>query len=267
MKRRTTIRPWQRDQGIKAETRRAPYTTGQLARLLGAPPKKLSERLCHLARAGFVQRTPSLLAAMQGRPQFLYYNGSRPSPRTLEHTLAVTEVRVQVAEWNRRSPEYHVEFFYGHEQRANAGILPDAVMLVKRANRVALYYVEVDRGTEPIHRKAGYSIAAKLSAYAAHFDSGRYQDDFASTGVLRGFRVLLVVPAGRRKHALRLIAQEGHDFVLLSTFEDCQAGIERHIWHRHDGTIVDLLGRPQDLPGDLVGEKVQASIPTTEDRK
>ena len=261
------IRLWQRDQDIIIALKRAPYTAAQLARLLGAPYKQIAERLCRLHRAGFVQRTPSLLALMQGKPEFLYYIGARPSPRTLEHTIANTEVHVQLAEWARRAPEYHLEFFFGHEQPTSSGILPDASMLVRRADKVALYYLEIDRGTMPIVRAAGYSVASKLAAYAAHFDSGQYQHDHQTYGGLRGFRVALIVPTGRLKHALELIAHEAHDFVLLSTFDACQAGIERHIWHRHDGTIVDLLGRPQDLVGDLVREKVQDAIPTTEERK
>jgi hypothetical protein len=258
------IRLWQRDVTVENEVRRSPLTTGQIARLLGfSSRKKAAERACLLYRAGLLKRVPHFHPAMQGKPEFVYFVGARPQPRTLSHTIAVSEARVVVAEWLRTSPEYAADFYYAHEVQTSGGLIPDATLVLRKAERTALFFFELDNGTEVITRSAGYSLAGKLRSYASYFDAETYKKDFGWTGPLQGFRVaLIIVQPERQRHVQHLVAYEHHDFVLTTTFERFKEGLHRPVWMTHDGTRVDLLGRPGDLHRDLLGEIVGPPIPT-----
>lgn len=261
----STIRLWQRDNNIINEAERSPQLTGQIARLHHfSSRKKAAERLGPLYRAGLLKRVPYFQPAKQGKPEFVYFTGTRPHPRTLAHTIRVAEVRVQLAEWLRTTTDYGADFYYEHEVQTNAGIIPDATILLRKADRTALIFVEVDNGSEPVTSTAGYSLAGKLRAYASYFDSGAYQDDFRWTGPPRGFQVALILPRARRPHVHQVIRQEHHDFVLVTTSEDFHQAFARPIWLTHDGNTVDVLGNRGDLTGDLVGDLVGPPIPTPE---
>ena len=258
------LRLWQRDQDIITEAGRSPLLTRQIARLLNFPStKKCAERLCLLHRAGLLKREPSYQPAMRGKAENQYRTGARPHPRTLPHTIAIADVRVQAAEWQRTVPSYNIDFFYSYEVSTTSGLRPDATLLVHHAGRTALVFVEIDLGTEPVTSTLGYSLLGKLRSYADYFDAGAYQQDFSWAGTLRGFRVALIVPAGRLPQVQHVVTAEHHDFVLLTTSERCKQGFHHAIWVNHDGVTVDVLGRPGDLVGDSMGEQVKPPIPTT----
>lgn len=255
------VRLWARDDNILREAGRSALCTGQIARLEGFPRKKCAERLYLLHQAGLLQRAPSFHPAKQGKPEYIYFTMSaRPHPRTVAHTIAVAEVRVQLAEWLRTTQGFAVDFYYAHEVQTSGGIIPDATLLLRKGDKAGLFFFEIDNGTEPVTSLAGYSLASKLRAYASYFDSGAYSNDFQWAGTLRGFRVALIVPSGRLRHVQHLVKQERHDFVLSSTHERFKQGFHRPMWSTYDGRQVDLLGRGEVI-GDLIGEEVRPTIP------
>jgi hypothetical protein len=255
------VRLWQRDINARNECTRTPLLVRQATELLGfSSNKKAAERLCRLHRAGTLKRTPVFQAAARGKPAFAYFTGTPPHPRTLEHTIAITDVRIPLARWTRRDKQYAAEFYYGHEVTTTAGIMPDAAVIIHKAEKTALAFVEVDNGTEAITSPTRYSLAKKLAAYANYYDAKTYVHDFAWAGTLRGFRVWLIVPEGRVRFVQHLIQKEQHDFVLITTFDCLNDGIDQPIWRSHDGKNVDLLGRA--MTRDMVGELLRPPTPT-----
>jgi len=254
-----------RDREILRELERAPLLTRQIARLVRfSSAKKAAERLYTLHHAGLVKRVPYFHPGSQGKPEFLYCaKRARLHPQTLSHTVAVSEVRVLVAEWTnpmiRTSEPVSVDFYYGHELQTSSGLLPDAMLLLRKGDRRALVFLEVDNGTEPVMSGAGYSLERKLAKYAYYFDSGLYVRDFA-VGLVRGFRVGLILPRGRRSAVARLVVRGHHDFVLITTFDLLENGLHTPIWRTYDGSDVDLLGRR----GELTGEKGEPALPAGE---
>jgi Replication-relaxation len=255
-----TIRLWQRDRNVVNESRRSPMLTRQIATLQGFPSaKKAAERLHLLFRAGLLKRVPYFHPARQGKPEFAHFTGTIPHARTLSHTIATAEVRVLLARWLPTS-QYEADFYYASEIAVSGGIIPDATIILRKGDKSALFFVEVDNGTEPVTSAAGYSLAKKLGQYAAYFD-GEYERDFAWVGPLRGFRVCLIVPPGRVRYVQHLVAQEEYDFVLTSTFDLLNGGFGGLVWQTHERKTVNLLGRG-DVIGDLTGELVRHPLPT-----
>ena len=247
------IRPWQRDIDILTNVSRSPMTTSQIGELLGFPsPKKAAERLTQLFRSGFLKRVPGYQPSRQGKAAFIYYVGSQPKVLGLPHSLAIVDVRIAVHHWLARMPGLSGEFFYGHELRMS-NPLADAALILRKNDRSALLFFEVDLGTESISSPRGnYSLAGKLAAYSSYFDSGGYHGDF-EPDCFRGFRVALIVPSGRLARLQRLAAEEQHDFLFVSTFELLRTGLHNPIWHTHDGRVVGLVGQSRKEGGDNPG--------------
>lgn len=255
------IRLWQRDMNVRQECARSALLAHHVAILAGfSSDKKAAERLCLLHRAGILRRMPYFQPAARGKPALAYVTGPLPHPRTLCHTMGIADVHIQVAQWARRDATLTAEFYYGHEVVTSAGIMPDAALLIHAAaHKTGLVFIEEDNGTEVIASTTRYSVAKKLAAYAAYFDAGTYAQDFAWAGALRGFRVCLIVPAGRWRFVQHLVATEQHDFVLTTSVDRLKEGLHQPIWQTHDGTSVDLLGR---RGREMVGEMVRPTRPT-----
>lgn len=240
------IRLWQRDTDVLREVSRWLLLTSQIWRLCGFSSwKKAAERLHRLFRAGEVKRMPSYLPARQGKPEFAYFLGVRPHPRTLPHTVAIGEARVQFAEWQRTAPEYTLDFYYTNEAELTASVIPDATVIIRKDAKAALHFLEVDLGTEHVFSPRGhYSLASKLACYATYFDGGVASADFSWAGEFQGFRVLCLVPPGRVGQLAKLVRQEGHDFVWVADIEQFKLhGPGKPIFQTHDGLLVDVLGR------------------------
>lgn len=108
-------------------------TTLQIKRLCQfSSNKKAAERLHAFYGAGLLKRVSHFQPAMQGMPEFLYSTGPRPQPRTLLHTVATSERRVQLAEWLRKAPGYEADSYYTHEVQTSGGLIPDATLLLRR---------------------------------------------------------------------------------------------------------------------------------------
>lgn len=257
------VRLWQRDLDILAEAKRCPMLTRQIADLQGFPStKKAAERLCALQRAGFLKRIPHYYhAAKQGKPEFVYFSGAAPQARMLTHTIGIAEVRVRIACW-LRTTDWSGDFYYTHEALTSGGVIPDATLILKKGEKNGLCFLEYDTGSETIIGNGAYTLARKFDRYAAYYDSDAYARDFAAEGTFRKFRVCLIVPTGRLPHVQRFIAQEEHDFVLITSSDRLSHGFGRAIWTTSENETVDLLGRRGELLGERVGEIVEPQLPS-----
>ncbi len=264
--RQHNVRLWERDLLAKAELARSPMLARQVADLYGAPQKKIAERLTLLYRAGWLRRVPYFQPAMQGSAAFAYFDGRQPAARTLQHTILIAEVRVQLARGLRNQTSYTAEFFYAHEITLGIGVIPDATMLLHKADRTQLIYVEVDNGTESVRSTASYSLRAKLRAYAAALDANLHAADFSSYKLVRGFRVALIAPPGRARNLHGLVRDDAHDFALIATTNDLDDLCTRPVFKTHGNRQVDLLGRAGDQIGAPVGELVKPTSPTANDK-
>jgi len=252
------IRLWQRDFDIVASLARSPMTTSQIAQLHGVPLKKCRERLCDLERAGFVKRMPYVLFAKQGKPENLYYLGKPPKDSTVQHLVGIGWLHVASVMFLREAKAYKGEFYFTHERQSFAGIIPDATLALHKDDKRALILFELDTGAEAVRSV----LAQKICRYAQGFDTLAYLREWPG---IRGFRVCLLVPAGRISTVQQLITQEQHDFVLLATLDALrEKGLHAPIWLTHDGNRVNILGRPGELIGDDIGEKLGTQNPSNE---
>ena len=244
------LRLWQRDYDVLDSISRSPHTTGQVARRHRFPSrKKAAERLFPFHKAGLVKRVPYFLPAMQGKPENVYYNGIAPHPRTIQHTIGVTEVGVQGTLWAHETPASTVEVLYTNEITTSNGLIPDATLIRTdvTTGRIAIVFFEIHRGTEPINSANGYSLAKKLDKYAEYFDTNLYATDFATYGTPKGFRVAIILPPALLPRVQRLVHDAKHDFVLLTTPDEFVQGMQAPIWRNHAGDMVDILGQPKEL--------------------
>jgi hypothetical protein len=87
---------------------------------------------------------------------------------------------------------------------------PDGVFVLRKADKAALFFLEVDRGTEVIGdpmRGFGKTIRFYLN-YLVSGGFERYQDDFRVPEPFRVFRVLAVTSSPRRLENIRQVAGE-----------------------------------------------------------
>ncbi|MGD0082036.1 MAG: replication-relaxation family protein [Acidimicrobiales bacterium] len=123
-----------------------------------------------------------------------------PDSHHLRHALAVSEVYVQLRELERLGTieleRFDAEprcwrFFHG-PGGAPLVLKPDAFVATATADYLDSWFIELDRGTEPMT-----IIVAKTKTYCRYWQSGREQ---SSEGVFP--TVLFVVPDGNRKAQL-----------------------------------------------------------------
>ncbi|MDA8118243.1 MAG: replication-relaxation family protein [Actinomycetota bacterium] len=138
----------------------------------------------------------------------------------LAHHEILTDVRL----WLREACQAHgfayrfvpayEEVRHGGRRRRRVALqigatqyIPDGVFALDRAGgRSALFVLEIDRGTEPLHRATGSSVQAKLGLFRTAFDEGlaTYADLFGVA--FKGARLLWVVPDDSRRQAVLELA-------------------------------------------------------------
>ncbi len=89
-------------------------------------------------------------------------------------------------------------------------LLPDGVFELRSASgRAALFFLEIDRGTEPLRGRHPSSIQRKLLAYRRLYDGRLFERFSESFGHgFSGFRVLFVTPDGERDTRILEVALE-----------------------------------------------------------
>jgi hypothetical protein len=150
----------------------------------------------------------------------------RPAARSelfLAHAAAVNEFQIRLDASCRNSDELELLGFISEAERTGSAAhsrpwiadtvtspgttlerVPDGVFAVRRGERAALFFVEVDRSTEVVlHPERG--LARVMRFYAACLMSDVYQRYAAVFGVeaFRGFRALFVFRSDRRLRSVR----------------------------------------------------------------
>lgn len=182
----------------------------------------------------------------------LGWNKKREQPKDyyfLKHFLAVTDFRIALAEACRRTEDLQLVGFipeYEGETTAKGGIrkrirdvvsdagrggskithTPDGVFALKKGQKTALLFLEVDRGTEVLaDEERGF---AKTIRFYLHYlrSSGyqRYVKEFGVFEPFRAFRVLVVTTSKKRLANMRRLGGN-------IDFEPAHA--KRFIWLSH----------------------------------
>ena len=110
-------------------------------------------------------------------------------------------------------------------------LVPDGLFVLRRSDgRAALFFLEIDRGSEPLRGKHASSVLRKLEMYRKVYD-GRLFDSFsvAFDYDFSGFRVFFVTPDEARALAILNVAES--------------ADLEPLVWT----TIENSLSAPGDL--------------------
>ena len=212
-------------------------TSAQVARLHFRTHKGAHRRLRHLAAAGFLHRFRAAEATRAGFQSWWYClsrAGARIAstgasllvvptrhPRSLWfliHHASVTDFRL----WLHEAWAGMVGFSYdylpshaggkGHPALplgADGLLFPDGAFSLTKGERTALFFLETDRGTEPLTGKHPSAITRKVTAYRRAFDT---QAEAHLVGFLpaavSGFRILWVVPDAARQARLVELAQQ-----------------------------------------------------------
>lgn len=118
-------------------------------------------------------------------------------------------------------------------------IKPDAAFSLSRESEASLlFFLEVDLGSEPFHRRQTQgqsSLLEKVTLYGNYFDSGEYVPDAKKLFMhnFKGFRLLLAARDWGRIHTLRGHMESRGDthYIWASTFDDIATeGVFGKIW-------------------------------------
>ena len=214
-------------------------TTEQIERLHFPSAQTARRRLRQLERAGLVRNfrtaalehrmttlTPRGVALLNGGPSedtVRLATGPR-SPLFLAHLAGVNDFRIALLHACRTTPDVECLGFIsefetisdGAARRPQAYIadvsedglypirhIPDGVFGLRRQDRGALFFLEIDRGTEVVGRPER-GVSKIIAFYLAYLTSGRftrYSKDFGMP--FDGFRLLLVTTSRRRVASIR----------------------------------------------------------------
>lgn len=244
-------------------------TTEQLQRLHFPSRQTALRRLRLLAAAGFIRvRTAPTIGArvvtltgrgvteLPGCTGTTRRRPSRVSALFLPHLVQVNEFRLRLATACAARTDIELVGFIADSQRTahatgapvrklrdqvadplhpgqELSRVPDGVFALRRDGKTALFFLEVDLGTEVIgHPGRGLLKVARF--YAALLVDGRYQryrDDFTATEPFRGFRALIVLSSARRLGNVRercgrspMVPAEARRFIWLAEAAELFAG-------------------------------------------
>ena len=99
---------------------------------------------------------------------------------------------------------------------------PDAVMALKKGDKTALFFVEIDRNTERQYHNPASRINKKIRFYMGYMKTGRYRAyDEAFQASFSHFRVLFVTASDKRLQSMRQ---------KLSVIPDVHTNSKRFFW-------------------------------------
>jgi len=238
-------------------------STGQVRRLLFPSDQTANRRLLHLAAAQYLRvlRVPGIaerVVVLAGRGAELVADHLRVPPETVtyatlrrearhpffvRHHIDVTDFRIALESecktasalrllgflpefLNRKIDDSRIEK-YLRDVIATGGDdvvhTPDGVFAVERDGRSALFFLEIDRGTEVVSRR-DKGVLKAMGFYLGYLQSGsyqRYRDDFGVAAVFSGFRVLFVTTSDKRITNIRNAS---------NAIDDAVDGARRFIW-------------------------------------
>jgi len=151
-------------------------------------------------------------------------------------------------EWLAENPEFTGRLYWPQQVILTGGIIPDGLFTVAQGDRMLLFLIEVDRGTES---KVGtdYSVRRKLIAYGEYFDSGRFAEDYAMLGTFNSFRVVFVSESELALPGLlRIAAETQTDFVYFKPMSKLTPKTFPESWATANQDRADLFGRTERQP-------------------
>ena len=137
---------------------------------------------------------------------------------------------------------------------------PDGVFALERNGRPALFFLEIDRGTEVVSNP-DKGVLKSIRFYASYLLDGKYQRYARDFGVpeFRGFRALCITSTEQRAQRIReasskiTSSDKARRFVWLTTFDALTIeNIFDPIWlscHHADSSLYSLLGRASNDTG------------------
>lgn len=235
-----------------------PASTSQLAALFfRGNQKKCSERLKKLFDARLVTRAPRVVST-GGRAEFVWFRPGRrgAAGADVEHSVAIVDARIAALRAVERVAGLKMDFAYGSQVQAAGlrehGLVPDAVVMLGRRGKAALFLVEVDLGSEPVVGR-GYVFGDKLDKYASYLDDCGFKKDFGAN--FRGFRVLVLVPDDVRLQKLLQLAKEKQaSFFWFTTVDEFVCDPLASIWRTTDSTTNMRLISGGEKGGEDVGD-------------
>lgn len=180
----------------------------------------MADRVATLTSAGaeMVANKSGIAAEAGGRPQ---------NPLFLQHHLAGVEFRIRLTEGCAKRGDLKLAgFLPEHLTRATRSgqpqkyirdevppvggeplmaHTPDGVFGLERGGQVALFFLEVDRGTEVLS-SSDHGVGKIVRFYLRYLVSGRFQryrTDFGASTDFRAFRALLVTTSAERLENIR----------------------------------------------------------------
>lgn len=235
----------------------------------------IDEAVISIGRKGLTE-----IAALLGVERSeLRWSDTKNKPRDyyfMRHFLAINDFRIQLASDCENSGIRLLGFipdYFGERTKAGGTTkyikdvvcdietsrpeishTPDGVFALERNSKAALFFVEIDRGTEGISDPEKGVLKA-VRFYAQYLVSGKYQryaDDFKSEQ-FKGFRTLFVTSSETRVQNIRDVVSESDIppkarlFVWLSTFERIrESGILSPVWfsaQQNDSTQYSVIGK------------------------
>lgn len=190
----------------------------------------------------------------------------------LSHFLAINDFRIALQQACSKSPVNLLGFIpesYGEKtikggvtkyirdavcdinnSREIIGHTPDAVFALEREGKSALFFLEIDRGTESVS-DAEKGVLKCVRFYLNYLADGKYQryaQDFAC-GAFKGFRALIVTTSDQRLKNCRVAAKsldfaaQGKRFVWISTYERIDRdGPVGRVWQSLDAEDEKVYG-------------------------
>lgn len=218
--------------------------------------QKKPEKSYGLGRTGF--RLLQEMGILDGSLTFERVGGQRIL-REIGHQMILNWTRIHLVHLTNLKPHLHVSLhsansgigFDGFSKPAgpvcclgSAGkepvkrFLPDAAIIIRDTaqRRSVLFFLEVDRGTEPLSSsdQDRRAIMQKVDAYQDYFTSGEFrQYESLAEASLGGFQVLFVTETQQRMKSIAgMIRMLEHPDFILGTWIDCifTAGVSGNIW-------------------------------------
>jgi hypothetical protein len=204
-----------------------------------------------------------------------YHEAAEVEPFFIEHELLVNWFFIHLHHIQRAEPRLKVQYVIASSNCANPGkstgpssvtrfamsestdeshvIVPDGVFTIsdQEKDRALLFFVEVDRGTEPlvnIKRIPG-DIRHKINCYQRLFQTGQYKGcETSFQATFRGFRLLFLLNESARMKAVCKLVQRmpPSDFIWATTRDQMDKnGLSAKIWARG--------GRYEKAPESILG--------------
>ncbi|MFH1681497.1 MAG: replication-relaxation family protein [Candidatus Eisenbacteria bacterium] len=189
----------------------------------------IDERLVMLAKKGAEAVAETLLVPFEA----LGWEGGRREPKDyyfLRHFLAVGDFRIALTRACERMPDVKLLGFIPEhlgEKKPRGGVqkyirevvadidrprgkiahTPDGVFALEKGGRAALFFLEVDRGTEVLtNPERGFLKTLRFYLnYLVSEEYQRYREDFGVGEPFKAFRVLVVTSSAKRLENIRTV--------------------------------------------------------------